>query len=218
MLVKRGWRKRQDTLKQWRDRIWDNNDTLGIKTYVDWHLDFFTRFYKSKSPHSRLLDIGCGYMLKNFHEAGRLDELMQLIKCNYTGIDPISDWFVNSDHFVFELHQGNGEQLPFGDGQFDSVMLLGVLDHVMDTGKVLSEAHRVLKNGGTLWFANSYIEGSARHIWKMKLYHRIGFDEHHRYAWRPRDLESMISKASFSIVRTDKCLCDVSYYIEGVKE
>ena len=97
-------------------------------------------------------------------------------------------------------------------------MLLGVLDHVMNPMKVLREAYRVLKKEGRLWFANSYIEGNTWYVLKTKLSHRLGFDKHHRYIWTPNDLELMVSRANFSIVRTDRCRCDVSFYIEGVKK
>lgn len=215
---RKGWQKRQNTLKQWRDQIWEKDDQSGIETYLDWHLDFFTRFYKALPRSCVTLDIGCGYMLKNFYQAGKLNELMQIINSKYVGIDPISDWFINDKQFGFEFHHGHGEQLPFQNEQFDAVMLLGVLDHVMNPMKVLHEAYRVLKKEGRLWFANSYIEGNTWHVLKTKLYYRFGFDEYHRYIWTPRDLELMISQANFSVVRTDRCLCDVSFYIEGMKE
>lgn len=215
---RKGWLKRQTTLKKWRDQIWEGNDKVGIKTYMDWHLDFFTRFYKAPSRSCTTLDIGCGYMVKNFYQVGKLNELMQIIGSKYVGIDPINDWFINDKQFDFELHHGHGEKLPFADERFDAVMILGVLDHVRDPMKVLHEAHRVLKKDGRLWFANSYIEGNTWEVLKTKLYHRFGFDKHHRYIWAPNNLELMISRANFSVVRTDRCLCDVSFYIEGMKE
>lgn len=216
-VTKKGWLKRQDTLKEWRNQIWGKMDEQGIKTYIDWHEDFFTRFYRASSSSCVLLDIGCGYMIKNFHQAGKLDNLMGLINSKYIGIDPFDDWFVKIERFNIELHVGCGEELPFNDNQFDAIMLLGVLDHVVNPIKVLSEAYRVVKKEGRLWFANSYIEGNSLDVLKAKLSHRFGFDAHHRYVWTTRNLQLMVSKAKFSIIRTDRCLCDTSFYIEAIK-
>ena len=43
---------------------------------------------------------------------------------------------------------GQGEQLPFTDGSFSSVLLLDVLEHVRDDWLALAEACRVLQTGG----------------------------------------------------------------------
>jgi SAM-dependent methyltransferase len=76
-----------------------------------------------------ILDIGCGYMIKNFNQAGKLNRLMEFINSRYIGIDPIGEWFIPIKHSNVEFHIGYGEHLPFEANVFDSVMLLGVLDH-----------------------------------------------------------------------------------------
>jgi SAM-dependent methyltransferase len=211
------WSKKQAVLKEWRDQIWECNNEAAIKTYIDWHLDFFTRFYQPPLTSSHVLDIGCGYMIRNFYQAQKLDYLMTLINCQYIGIDPIDDWFVHRQSQDIEFYMGHGEDLPFSNGSFDAALLLGTLDHVLNPHKVLSETHRILKKGGKLWFANSYVEGGAWKILKAKLYHGLGFDKHHRFIWTPRGLKSILSQANFYIERTAKCLCDTSFYIEGRK-
>ena len=45
-----------------------------------------------------------------------------------------------------------GEQLPFGDAQFDGVFSINLLEHVIDLERVLAESARVLADGG-LWLA-----------------------------------------------------------------
>lgn len=46
-----------------------------------------------------------------------------------------------------------GEQLPFADSTFDLVVMDQVIEHVADQKRVLAEALRVLKPGGTLYVA-----------------------------------------------------------------
>jgi len=62
-----------------------------------------------------------------------------------------------------------GEALPYQDGFFDIVYSSNVLEHVRDPGKVLSEALRVLKPGGTLFFVipnyGSWWEGHYGLLW-----------------------------------------------------
>ncbi len=49
---------------------------------------------------------------------------------------------------------GVGESLPFADGSFDLITMNQVLEHVTEQGAVLSEALRVLKDGGTIYIAS----------------------------------------------------------------
>lgn len=46
--------------------------------------------------------------------------------------------------------QGDARRLPFGDGLFDSVTCMDVLEHIPGAAQVLTEIARVLKTGGKL--------------------------------------------------------------------
>ncbi len=52
----------------------------------------------------------------------------------------------------FEVLQGAGEALPLPDESVDLVVATSVLEHVDDPGRVMAEAHRVLRPGGGLYF------------------------------------------------------------------
>jgi ubiquinone/menaquinone biosynthesis C-methylase UbiE len=63
------------------------------------------------------------------------------------------DWTTRrlaSHGFSSDLQEGDAEQLPFPDDSFSIVYSWGVLHHSPDTPKAFSEAHRVLRPGGTL--------------------------------------------------------------------
>ena len=50
------------------------------------------------------------------------------------------------------FHQGDAERLPYRSGSFSSVVSNGLLHHASAPDRVLSEAHRVLAEGGLLLF------------------------------------------------------------------
>jgi SAM-dependent methyltransferase len=51
-----------------------------------------------------------------------------------------------------DIRKGTAEKLPFEDGSFDVVISTSVLEHVGDLDAAVSEAYRVLRDGGVFWF------------------------------------------------------------------
>jgi len=91
----------------------------------------------------RVLDIGCGRggLLREFR---RRDWEVQGLELN--------EWSAAHAREVLNLpvHVGPMERLPWPDGHFDAVILWHVLEHLPDPQAALTEARRVLRNGGTL--------------------------------------------------------------------
>ncbi|MCL2061659.1 MAG: class I SAM-dependent methyltransferase [Firmicutes bacterium] len=112
----------------------------------------FTAKFKQKildtvllNDGDRVLDVGCGngsliYALKqkaDIHAYG-IDISPQMIaECRkrYDGID-------------FKV--SNGEQIPFEDNYFDTVIICCVLHHLNNPQSFFTQAHRILKPNGTL--------------------------------------------------------------------
>jgi SAM-dependent methyltransferase len=89
-------------------------------------------------PHERVLDIGChdGYFLSQID--CRLKVAVDLAPHQVT---------------FYPVWPTDGRFLPFADEAFDRVYLLDVIEHVMDYGKMLIEAVRVLRPDGILWIS-----------------------------------------------------------------
>lgn len=194
------WRVRQERLIEWRNNLWKEEDEKAIDFYFNWHFDFLINFYERPPDTYKVLDVGCGYMLKNFDLKGRLDILLQAIGGQYTGIDPETEWFNISENL--NLKQAMGENIPFPDNSFDYCLCLGTLDHVMDPLKVLSEINRVLKNGGLLWLANPYTK-------------QRGSDFYHLHKWTKKGLQNLVWNSGFDILATRDCPITTSHYIKA---
>lgn len=95
---------------------------------------------------SRALDVGCG--------GGLMAEEVARIGFSVAGADPSGQSLRTARGHAADGELGinyvraRGEQLPFGDGVFDLVYCVDVLEHVDDLDQVLTESARVLRPGG----------------------------------------------------------------------
>jgi len=92
--------------------------------------------------NGNVLDLGCwdGRIGEKIAQEQRLEVILADIS-KHDNIDSIGLDFV-------ELTQG--ENIPLGDNQYDTTLLLTVLHHVDDPEKVLKEARRVTKRHGNI--------------------------------------------------------------------
>ena len=71
---------------------------------------------------------------------------------------------------TIEWHKGRGEQLPFNEGRFDTVVTVDVLCTVNDIDTVIREAYRVLKPGGHWHFLEHGLTKEDKiRKWQMRL-------------------------------------------------
>lgn len=97
-----------------------------------------------------VLDLGCagGFMAEALAHRG----------AKVAGIDPAAQAIDAAQAHAAEgglqirYDVGVGEDLPYGDAAFDSVVCVDVLEHVSDLTRVLAEVTRVLKPGGLFLF------------------------------------------------------------------
>jgi 2-polyprenyl-3-methyl-5-hydroxy-6-metoxy-1,4-benzoquinol methylase len=90
-----------------------------------------------------------------------------------------------------------GPGLPFVDGAFDAVLNCGVLEHVEDEQRALSELRRVLRPGGRLFTYHlpnryAYTEWLGRRLGRF----------HHERTYTQREASRLFERAGF---RVDEC-------------
>ncbi len=85
----------------------------------------------------RVLEIGCG--------SGRLTDFLNEKGLDATGLDPYA--------YGSNCIRAYAEELPFDDGEFDSIVSVKSLHHT-EAPEALREALRVLKKGGRICIAD----------------------------------------------------------------
>jgi SAM-dependent methyltransferase len=98
-------------------------------------------FFDSKS----VLEVGCG-------PTGIIFELENAQ--TRVGLEPMDlDGLINDDKKNSIVKKGIGEEIPYPDNFFDTVISFNALDHSADPVKVIHEIHRVLRKDGDflLW-------------------------------------------------------------------
>jgi SAM-dependent methyltransferase len=107
--------------------------------------------WQHRSPHRRLLDVGCG--------GGQFLVLMRHLGWEVAGIDPDPAAVqVARERFGLEVTVGTLEQYRFADESFDVITMNHVIEHVLDPIGVLSECRRILRPGGRLIVATPNIQ------------------------------------------------------------
>ncbi len=66
------------------------------------------------------------------------------------GIDPSEGMLEIARQRGINVKKGSGENLPFGDAEFDYVAFIITICFIRNPQKALREAHRVLKEGGSI--------------------------------------------------------------------
>jgi len=93
-----------------------------------------------------------------------------------TAVEPSSGMHERAKNRVIETgrtvewHQAKGEQLPFEEGRFDTVVTTQLLCSVEDVDKVLKESFRILKPGGQYHFLEHVISKEPKICkWQYRL-------------------------------------------------
>ena len=101
-----------------------------------------------------VLDLACAYGGKTVYHArhGRVRSIAGVeTSARKVGIatEAADRLFPGGD--VVSFHVGRGEELPFDDATFDTILADGAFEHVQDLPNVLDECFRVLRPGGRVY-------------------------------------------------------------------
>lgn len=156
---------------------------VGRRAILESFLERISNELCTTNNELRILDVGCGTggnleMLKNFGAA--------------EGVDVSDDALEFCQSKGLTVHKGLAEELPFGDGSFDVVTALDVVEHLDDDVAGLSEMFRVLKKGGkTLIFVPAF-------MWLWGVQDDIS---NHRIRYTKKQITERLEKAGFEIER-----------------
>ncbi len=113
-----------------------------IKVSGDKYFDIITP--EMLSSQSTVIDIGCG--------SGRFIKYLNGRYKKIIGMDPSAAIFAADEllgkNDSIELVQASTDNIPYPDGHFDFGYSLGVLHHIPDTQKALSDSVKKIKPGG----------------------------------------------------------------------
>ncbi|MDO8487473.1 MAG: class I SAM-dependent methyltransferase [Candidatus Curtissbacteria bacterium] len=158
---------------------------------------WFTKYLKSSDI---VLDLGCGNGQNSIKASKIVKKVVGLeLSGELLNLAKESFGFKRIKNIKFEM--GNlEERLKYKDQAFDKVIFLDVLEHLIKRGQALSEAKRVLKNGGLLFLGVPNSETS----WK-KLQRSVGInsfsDPDHKIEFREGAINNLLNKEGFEIIK-----------------
>lgn len=153
----------------------------GDRTYTGTYREYFYRQNADKIS-GRVLDVGAGGRRTSDMWQDISDGVEEYVSLDLTANDSLDV-------------VGDGRQLPFRTGSFDTVILSAVVEHVpvSDCQTLLAEANRVLRDGGHVVIAVAYqypLHGEPHDYWRPT----------------PHGLEDLLTNAGFD---------DMEFYCGG---
>jgi SAM-dependent methyltransferase len=131
----------------------------------------FSRIYSvlKGRPAPQLMDAGCGYCYHSVRIAR--------LGAQVTGVDFSPAALAAAERTIaaagqkerIELREGSILELPFADGTFDNVLCWGVLMHIPDLEKALTELCRVVAPGGRLVIGENSVQSFHCRIFEPML-------------------------------------------------
>lgn len=139
-----------------------------ISRYVDSQKRWITKFYAKRQIimlndyllGEDILDIGCG---AGVVEAEYGDTVKSITSCD------IEDQSL----YGLDIDICSAENLPYPDNSYDVVMMLGVIEHLSDPQRAVTECCRVLRRRGKLIVSipNGFVWLILKYVFKTKNLH-----------------------------------------------
>ena len=130
------------------------------------------------------------------HLVGQLEDKFQTY-----GMD-LNHWAVKKSKDIVQkthLQTASAQELPFGDGSFNVVIIKHIVEHLPDPRKAIQEIGRVTEAGGTLILATPNLDSLLK-PWKGDAW--IGYqDPTHISLKPPAEWLSLIKAAGFDLIK-----------------
>jgi SAM-dependent methyltransferase len=155
-----------------------------------WSNRFYARLARRHGRRgARLLEVGSGMG----HLVGQLEDTFETY-----GID-VNHWAVKQSKSVIDTSQlqtASAQELPYGEGVFNVVIIKHIVEHLPDPQKAIQEIGRVTEKGGTLILATPNLDSLLK-PWKGDKW--IGYqDPTHISLKRPEEWLGYIEGAGFN--------------------
>lgn len=173
----------------WRDRLRRFRMLVAYR-----HYRLILRRFAKPERGNVIAEIGCGpgYLL-GFLEAW-------FPGCTVVGFDYDYRLLENaSERTEFaNLIRGNAEILPFGDGTFDVLVTMHLIEHLYYPERFISEARRVLKAGGILLLGTPNPNGIGAKVMEKRW---GGYREDHVSLKSPEEWAALFKQHGFYVIK-----------------
>ncbi len=153
----------------WPERLWVNSP---VRRYVQQQESIFFSKAGRLAPGGKCLEIGCGCGVG----ARLIGRYFAPAEIHALDIDPEmlraarkkrAKW----NGLPLQLLAGDAQELPYPDRCFDAVFNFGIIHHLEDWRRGVSEIARVLKEGGVFFFEEIYPPLYANPLFRRILDH-----------------------------------------------
>lgn len=108
-----------------------------------------------------------------------------------------------SENIEIFLICATGEDMPILDHQIDAIEIPATLDHVINARSVIEESYRVLNSGGRIGITLGNSESWYRKVVSnLRIRVASNHDHHHNFHFTSKDVETLLSEAGFTGVKT----------------
>ena len=153
----------------WPERLWVNSP---VRRYVQQQEGLFFKKMGNLAPGGKCLEIGCGcgvgaqiinqsFVPASIHALDIDLDMLNAAKKKRTA------W----KNLPLHLIAGDAQELPFPDHCFDAVFNFGIIHHLEDWQKGITEIARVLKDSGVFFFEEIYPPLYANALFRRILDH-----------------------------------------------
>ncbi len=145
----------------------------------------------------RILDVGCGN--------GRFLSLLREFGCpdwQLVGIDFDEDVVSECREAGFEAHASRIEDFSEGEGSFDAIIMLQLIEHVEDPVQICQRVHALLRPGGHFIVETPNLAGLDYRIFQGRWWGHYHFPRHWNL-FSTESLHRMLEDHGFRIARSE---------------